>query len=838
MPYITIMIFSLSAGIAGYAGASYLLIGATRRPRDATQLVFGVLALAIAIHTLMVLGLHTAPSVTSYVRVLKYGFGTTSFIAVIALLWFVARCTGTEAQRFLMAMSLAWAILYVLHLSFPVGILYGEISRLRRITLPWHEQIVVAQGTPQFWKFLIDLWYLIAFAFFCRSLVRQYQRGQRRPALVLGCALGLFLVARIVDTLLVLGVINSLYTTQFAFLGIVIAMSVLLAHDITATEIALQNHQQHLHDLVAERTNALKEANVHLAEKIVEREQAEVRLQRLVAELTALKQVAHIGMRLNDLTTALHGMSDAAATLFAARGTYILIPSDQGTDRHLLFGCAFERGPVGPLPLDVALTSMPLVSRVLREGHARIVADVQPHALPPAVQALIAVPQVQTVMLIPLVIRGSVLGCMVITVDQASRTWTPDNLSVAELIASDVAAAIENTHLYHHAVAARERLTLLHHAAQALSRASLDPEQVYDALYQATSQVVPSAGFCITVIDAAQMDAHDVYLVDRTGRQSGNHYPLAGSFAAAVLARNQAVRIDNIRAWGPPLPAWQPLDEHEAVPSCVAVLLRGSAEVIGVLCVHRERTYTEEDVDLLELLAAHAAIALEHARRYQEAGAVAVSAERQRLARDLHDSVTQTLYAISIVAEALPRLLERDLPAATRHVAALRGTTLGVLAEMRGLLFELHPPTLASTSLPVLIQQVAAVLRSRARLPVDVTVHGEIHLPTAHTIGLYRIAQEALNNSARHAHAAQVEVVLEAAVDDVILIIRDNGTGFDPDTVPPDCMGLRSMRERAQALAADFVLESVVGQGTQVTVCCPVAVGHDHRPLAHPSIVT
>lgn len=202
MPSVTILIFGLSAGIAGYAGVTHLLIGTVRRPSDATQLVFGVLALAIAVHTLMVLRLHTADSVTSYVRVLKYGFGTTSCIAVIALLWFVACSTGAHAHRFLVAMSLAWAALYVLHLSFPVGILYAEISSLRRITLPWQEQIVVARGTSQLWKFLVDLWYLGAFAFFFRAIVRQYQRGQRRPALVLGLALGLFLVARVVRAVL------------------------------------------------------------------------------------------------------------------------------------------------------------------------------------------------------------------------------------------------------------------------------------------------------------------------------------------------------------------------------------------------------------------------------------------------------------------------------------------------------------------------------------------------------------------------------------------------------------------------------------------------------------
>src|SRR5437660_363414 len=106
MQHVTIILLSLSAGIAGYAGMTHLLIGAARRPRDRTQLLFGLLSLSIAAHTLVVLALHTAGSVADYVVVLKYGFGPTSLTSSVSLMWFVAFYTGERPRRFLLAMSL------------------------------------------------------------------------------------------------------------------------------------------------------------------------------------------------------------------------------------------------------------------------------------------------------------------------------------------------------------------------------------------------------------------------------------------------------------------------------------------------------------------------------------------------------------------------------------------------------------------------------------------------------------------------------------------------------------------------------------------------------------
>jgi signal transduction histidine kinase len=176
------------------------------------------------------------------------------------------------------------------------------------------------------------------------------------------------------------------------------------------------------------------------------------------------------------------------------------------------------------------------------------------------------------------------------------------------------------------------------------------------------------------------------------------------------------------------------------------------------------------------------------------------------------------MYSVSIVAEALPRLLERNLEEAKRNAAYLRQTTLGALAEMRTLLFELRPAALEKASLDALLQQLADVLTGRARVPVEVTIEGEGKLATDVKIGLYRIAQEAFNNIARHAGATNAWATLRSGPDKAILVIRDNGRGFEPESVPPERLGIRIMHERAEEIGAVLAVESQPGHGTQVEV--------------------
>jgi signal transduction histidine kinase len=195
-----------------------------------------------------------------------------------------------------------------------------------------------------------------------------------------------------------------------------------------------------------------------------------------------------------------------------------------------------------------------------------------------------------------------------------------------------------------------------------------------------------------------------------------------------------------------------------------------------------------------------------------------VTAERNRLARDLHDAVTQTLFSASLIAEVLPDLWQIDIEEAHRSTEELRQLTRGALAEMRTLLLELRPGTLTQTRLGDLLRQLTEALIGRARLPVHLSVEGERSLPPEVKVAFYRIAQESLNNIFKYARASQVDIDLALSPAGAHLEIRDNGIGFDTNKVKPTSLGQRIMHERAEAIGADLSITSVLQKGTQVSV--------------------
>ncbi|HFQ94375.1 MAG TPA: sensor histidine kinase, partial [Anaerolineae bacterium] len=199
------------------------------------------------------------------------------------------------------------------------------------------------------------------------------------------------------------------------------------------------------------------------------------------------------------------------------------------------------------------------------------------------------------------------------------------------------------------------------------------------------------------------------------------------------------------------------------------------------------------------------------------------AAERSRLARDLHDAVSQTLFSASLIAEALPRLWEKNPAEGRRRLEELRELTRGALAEMRALLLELRPLTLTEFSLEELLRQLAEAAVGRSRLQVDVVAVGEARpLPPNVQVAFYRIAQESLHNVGKHAGANQVTLRLDFQPEAVNLTVEDDGRGFDAQDTPPDSFGLNIMRERAAKISADFHIESEIGQGTRVMITWPV----------------
>lgn len=204
-------------------------------------------------------------------------------------------------------------------------------------------------------------------------------------------------------------------------------------------------------------------------------------------------------------------------------------------------------------------------------------------------------------------------------------------------------------------------------------------------------------------------------------------------------------------------------------------------------------------------------------RLREKAALDAVAAERTRLARDLHDAVTQTLFSTTLIADVLPDLWTMNQAEGRRRLEELRQLTRGALAEMRTLLVELRPNALTEVPLPTLLRQLTEAMAGRSRVAIQLSAEGACKLPPDVQVGLYRIAQEALNNVVKHAGASQAVVTLRLC-GPVRLTIADDGAGFDPAAVTADHLGLRIMRERAEAIGARLSVYSEPGEGTQISV--------------------
>ena len=194
------------------------------------------------------------------------------------------------------------------------------------------------------------------------------------------------------------------------------------------------------------------------------------------------------------------------------------------------------------------------------------------------------------------------------------------------------------------------------------------------------------------------------------------------------------------------------------------------------------------------------------------------TAERQRLARDLHDSVTQSIFVATSRAEMVPRLWERDPDTAMTHLQEVININRGAMAEMRALLLELRPDALLNNTLPSLYQQLVDAAPARAEITGDLSVEGkERELPLQVHVALYRIVQESLNNTLKHSGASTFHIQLTYGADDVRIAVIDNGRGFDVNETPAG-LGLKSIRERAEEIGAAVEITSNEGQGTTTNI--------------------
>ena len=332
------------------------------------------------------------------------------------------------------------------------------------------------------------------------------------------------------------------------------------------------------------------------------------------------------------------------------------------------------------------------------------------------------------------------------------------------------------------------------------------------------SQLLGSDGCCVCHLDS---ESHVLIVSAATGMapHAGDVMPLADSQdpISRALADRQPVAVSDNRSDGAAAPFRRTSGPAAGALLAVPLLVRQEPYGVMALSYREPRPFTDVDVRLAASFGGQVALAIENARLRDEAEQNAVAGERSRLARDLHDSVTQSLFAATLKAEAVRRRWRPVSAEARRHVEDMERLTRGALAEMRTLLLEMRPQALAESSLRALLEQLAAATEGRTAIEVELTVTGARQLPPDVTVTLYRIAQEALHNMEHHAGARSAWVMLDLSAPDVRLVVGDDGRGFDVASVPTERLGLRIMRERAEAAGVRLCVRSEDGDGTVVT---------------------
>jgi signal transduction histidine kinase len=375
-----------------------------------------------------------------------------------------------------------------------------------------------------------------------------------------------------------------------------------------------------------------------------------------------------------------------------------------------------------------------------------------------------------------------------------------------------------------HAERGRRVVDTLHDVTVILSSGGT-PEEALNKIASEAARVFGSQAVAVCNLSNAdgQTTVQATFGVDLLRIQKSQSISLSlSSLSPGALyivdATNTATRSHPVDPQsGPPRLAVPLVAPYQAL--CV-VPIGNRGEVDGAIVLYETapRIFSTDDQQFLAALGDLVALISDNGRRQQQAGQAVALAERCQLARDLHDAVIPAVFSANLIAESLPRVWTRDPAAGWRGIEELHQLTQGALAEMRALLLGLRPAAPTNRSLADLLRQLTDTTTSRAHMAVTLTIDGEAALPPNVQLALYRIAQEALNNVARHAGASHLALHLCSCPTSAALRIADDGRGFDPGAIQAGHVGLQIMHERADSIGATFALTSEPERGTQILV--------------------
>jgi signal transduction histidine kinase len=420
----------------------------------------------------------------------------------------------------------------------------------------------------------------------------------------------------------------------------------------------------------------------------------------------------------------------------------------------------------------------------------------------------------------------------------APRRFDDQDVETLTLFARHAAIAIQNALTYQREAGRSERLQLIARAGRMISQ-SLDLDELLKNAEHVVHELLGFPNIALALVDADDPEWLVIRAVAGYYKKllPGEHRKhVSQGIVGAALRERRIQLVNDVHAD----PRYMAAPGSDDIRAELAVPLQVGRELVGIMNIESPGQFTEDDAACMQIVADHLAVAIQNVRLYEQAGRLAVLEERQRLARELHDSITQKIFSASLLSQSLNPAWRRDPGEGERIADRLADLTRTALAEMRTLLHELRPAVdsrirVEDAQLPGRFRLrrdgLATTLRHEApsivgdAFEVTYDIRGETRPEGATEEALFRIAQEALHNVVKHARCRRVQLTLALGDHEARLTIQDDGIGFDVAAAlaasGPGGLGLRSMRERAEGVGGTLRLVSASGRGTTVEAVTP-----------------
>lgn len=776
------VILAIFTGICFYAGATHFLIGIRSRPRNWVHLSYSVLSLVFGVLSASIIMLYAAfdtGSLGNYILIDRWSIFFW-YLTFAALFWFVSVYTGARNRNLLFIVCGFYIIIALLCLVLPYPWIYNDIT----LTEVFPPDIIISPWYPV--EQVITILLLVIYPAY--HIVKQYRRGEKSNAKALGIAMIIYLVSVFWDYGIEYGYIDTILVGEYGFVAFLVLMSLYLSNQSLEGEREYRWLNLELEERVEERTSELQDLSTSLQNEISNRQQVENKLRKRTHEL---------GERVKELNC-----------LFSISA---VVERPGITLDEILQSAVALLPPAWQYP-DVACARIWLNDRQFTTKNFQETKWKQ-----------------TTNILVYGEIRGEVEVYYLEEMPKAEEgAFLNAERKLLNAVAERLGRIVERFQAEKNIRHRISELSTLNQIAQIIATTA-DPLNSLGEIAKEVTDLFSSriVVFMIPGNEISELQTLVGYERDRgiftTSNQvfTLNEIPLIKN----MMHTGESDYLSDLSSLTIPSKVRAELEALNLYKLLI-IPLKILGDVLGLLVLGFDdpnREIGQQEIALAETISGEVAAAITNAHLTEMERQAAIASERQRLARELHDSATQTIYSLTLLSsgwESMARQGILDDPANSFRQLGEVGQQ--ALKEMRLLIHQLRPDSLNDLGLRDALKERLEVVEMRANIEPELIAQGNLdEIPEGMEEQLFYIAQEALNNSLRHAQATEVKVEILENHGQVKLVISDNGKGYDTNQ-PVTGMGLGNMIERARSIDAEFSISSVIGQGTAISVIAPL----------------